>query len=522
MRLGKFEAKKRIEEYKVLEARYEQQLDMLKAADPYWWFEPSTGQIEGIAKEFLRKWLKEEDIPPELDGQKDSLLSDADIVLTAGGNQSGKTTREVIEDYIDITKCVPQAMESYYPKEKIPKKTPFNIRVVGVDHKTMLNNVLPNYQYWAPRQFLKNGKWADSFSSERNLLTLYGPKLDVMGSIEFMTNQMEVESFQGPPRDKLNYDEEPRLDIHKENLMRFVTSERLRIRFNMTPTKGMTWVKDQILDRAQTEAGNSIAAFKLSSVTNLKANLAVVEEILREMSSYEEIEMRLLGEFVSLSGLVYGRLFSRNLHVIEPFPITKDHLMVRGIDPHLVKPTVCVEVAVDREDNEYVIGTYAQDKDTEEIKADLRERMSPYRTGWTMCDKSADSNLKVLGDRNVFRELSTGTNAIPALFTSEKFTGSINAGVDQIKKLLRPNERTGKPKIFFFNCPENRLIINAMETMERDIASNEDLKGIRDKINEGKHDAHAALRYIHQRVVKWIPTQMEVPDYVPDNETLNY
>jgi hypothetical protein len=243
--------------------------------------------------------------------------------------------------------------------------------------------------------------------------------------------------------------------------------------------------------------------------------MQVLEEILRGLDSYEEIKMRLLGEFVSLSGLVYGKLFSRKMHLVDPFPIKYDqHLVYRGLDPHLVKPTVCVELAVDRENNKYVVGCYANDADTSEIKKDLAARVKEkgYRVGQARCDKSANSTIKVLGDRNVFRELSTGANAIPAMVTSEKFTGSINAGVDAIKQDLRLDERTGKPKLFFFNIPENKLLIKAMEGLERQLATDEEKNGIKDKIADGKWDAHSALRYLYQGPLRWLPPQESVPE----------
>lgn len=494
-----------------------QELDLIKSEDPFWYYEPSDGTISAENREFLNRWLKPDDIPEVSQCQLDAHKSTADIIAVGGGNQSGKSTYGAIEAYIQGTGEIPYPMQGLYPKEKIIRKKPSAIRVVGVDHKVVLNTLIPTYQKWVPRSYLNKGRWRESFSSEQNKLFLYKPNTDkVVCTIEFMTNKMDVETFQGPPLDLVIYDEEPRQDIRKENLLRFTTAEKLREIYAMTPTKGLTWVKDKVFDRIEDEDGNSIETFKLPSVGNKKANLAVLTEIMKGIDVYDERRMRLLGDFISLSGFVYGRIFNRKIHVIDPFPITKEHIVYRGLDPHLVKPSVCVELAVDREENEYVIGVYAKDADTEEIKEELAQRAKKYRTGWSMCDKSANSTIRVLGDRNIFKELSTGKNAIPALFTSDKFTGSINAGVDQIKKLLKPDERTGKPKLYFFNTPENRLIINAMETLERDQANNEDDKGIRDKIKEGKHDTHAALRYIHQRTVRWLPEQEEVPQYEED------
>lgn len=483
--------------------------DMEVAKNPFYMFDPSKKELNESQKAFLRKWLKEEDIPQVCDSQIDALCCDADIKLVSGGNQSGKSVTEAIEDGIDITKQVPYPMQSFYPKENIPPKIPFSVRTTGVDHTQLLNTVIPAYRQWIPRDFLIKGSWDHSFSSEKRLLTLKkGSK--VYGTVEFMTNQMEVEKFQGPPLDKCNYDEEPRQDIHKENLLRFVTAKRLRIRFHMTPTRGMTWVKSDIVDK-EGEPGSNIRCFKLPTVTNPKANLEVVEEILRKIDNYEERKMRLLGAFISLSGLVYGQLFNRQTHIIEPFDIANDNYVVyRGGDPHLVKPSVFVELAVDREGIGYVAGVYSRNCDTSEIKEDLKLRARGWRLAQTRVDKSCNSTIKALGDRNIFLELSRGENAIPAMVTSEKFVGSINAGVDTIKQALK------NKKLFFFDTPEVWTLIKAMESLEREMGTNEDKKGVRDVIAEGRWDAHAALRYIFQGPVNFIEAQMAAPELSDD------
>lgn len=498
----------------LLKDEYEELMRLMDAEiskNPFYFFDPPSGVLNREQKAFLRKWLKEEDIPDVVDGQLEALVDDHDINLTAGGNQSGKSTCGAIEDAIDISKQVPKALDGIYPLEKIPKKIPFNVRTVGVDHTQLLNTVIPAYRQWMPREFLIKGSWEHSFSSERRLLTLKkGSK--VYGTVEFMTNAMEVEKFQGPPLDKVNYDEEPRQDIYKENLLRFVTAKRLRVRFRMTPTRGMTWVKSDIVDKEG--PGSNIKCFKLATVCNPKANMEVVEEILRKIDNYEERKMRLLGAFISLSGLVYGNLFNRQAHIIEPFPVDYDNYVVyRGGDPHLVKPSVFVELAVDREGIGYVIGVYASPKDTAEIKSDLLERVKTrgkdsrgWRLAQTRVDKSCNSTIRALGDRNIFLELSRGTNAIPAMVTSEKFVGSINAGVDTIKQALK--ER----KLFFFDTPEVWTLIKAMESLEREMGTNEDKKGVRDVIAEGRWDAHAALRYIFQGPVNFIEPMMSAPE----------
>lgn len=443
----------------------------------------------------------------------------------AGGihHNSGKSTYGSIYAYIWATGEVPEGLKGIFPEETLTFDRNRNIRVVGVSNKQLMNTVLPTYQKWVPKSYLAKGKWSESFSSEQKKLFLYKDGVgEPISTIEFMTNEQDVESFQGPPLGLVIYDEEPLEKIRKENLMRFTTSDKLNELFCWTPTNGLSWATDLFSDEKD-DKGRSIDLCKFASVTNKKANMKVVDEICSEIHDYNELKMRLLGEFVSLSGLVYGNLFDSNIHVIEPFKITvKDHIVYRGLDPHLVKPSVCVEVAVDRLENHYVIGTYAKDCDTSDLKKDLKERAKNYRLGQTRCDRSADSDIKVLGDRNIFKELATGDNAIPAMFKSEKFTGSIHAGVDTIKQLLKVNDKTKKPRIFIFNTPENKLLITAFKTLERDAYTNEDVKGKRDKIMEGKHDAHAALRYVFQSRAPWIPPTEAVPEYEPVNENVGY
>ena len=504
-----------------LRMKYALKLKEVEASNPFYFYKPSDGNVDGERLDFLRRWLKEDDIPVgnKLDCQMDIHMSTANIIGASGGNQGGKSVGCCIEGYIWGTGALPNSLRDIYPKEKLPKEFPQFIRVVGVDHKTLLGNIIPTYQFWCPRDYLKDGSWEKSYSHEQRVLKLYkGDR--VIGMLEFMTNQQDVESFSGPPRHGVIYDEEPRHDIYKENLLRFSTTDKVKILFGMTPTNGITWVKEKIYDK-RFDKDESIEWFKMPSITNKKIKLDVLEKILQGLSSYEEIRMRLLGEFVSLSGLVYGNLFHSDVHVIEPFPITDDYYVVRGLDPHLVKPTVGVEMAIDREGNKYVIGCYSADKDTAEVKKDLKERAKNYRLGWTVCDKSANSTIRVFGDRNIYLELSRGENAIPALFTSDKWTGSIHAGVDEIKQSLKLKEK-GKPSLYFFNTKENRLIINAMRSLERDSYNDEDKSGIKDKIKEGKHDAHAALRYIFQRPVRWMPKMEVVPEYEPVSEAVGW
>lgn len=531
------ERKKKIEEIHAIRKSLLEKQEELMNADPFWFFKPHNGTINQQQKMFLEKWLKPEDIPQRLVGQTDVFASKSPINFVCGGNQSGKSLTGVIKRLIKATGLVPNSLKDIFPMETIIKKTPRLYRVVAEDYTNgLMKNILPAYQKWTPRECLIDGSWEKSFSVKENVLTLV---LDgkIVANIEFMSNSQDVETHQGPARDGCDFDEEPRYEIYKEDLMRLTTSEFFDINFYETPTHGMSWVYDKIYTKEADEYGNKIQTFSLSSVCNPKANLKVLDEIMKGIDSYEERRMRLLGEFVSLSGLVYGKLFDPMLHVIEPFPVncqcggTMAHsddcpytkfFVVRGIDPHLVTPTAVVYLAVDREDNHYVVTSYFKDKDIQEVKDDQMELSKGMRIGWSRVDASSDSTIKALNDRNIFIELSRGKNAIPALFKSEKYQGSIRVGVDEIKQRLKINEKTNKPRLFIFNVPENKELIHSFKTLERDTYANEDQKGMKDKIAEGKHHLHAALRYIYQGLVRWMPCYNYVPNYEEINLKTGY
>lgn len=502
--------------------RIEKQLEEVKAEyareNPYWFYVPSDGSVSEEGMQLLSDFLKPEDIPQSFIGQKHVHLSTASVRCVSGGNRSSKTVTNCVEDYINMTGELPNSMKGWYPKEKLPTRWPRSGRVIGVDFTQLHNTVLPKYRQWCPKEFLKKGSWEESFSSQHNRLDLFksGKKI---AQIEFLTNQMEVEKMQGPELDRLTIDEECSLEIFNENLKRFATSDKLDIQMGWTPTKGITWSYD-LFTKGQISgvARNfDVDSFALCAVTNPYVKISVLREILAGLSDYREIKVALLGSFESLSGFVYGSLYCDAVHKIEPFDIPSDWLVVRGLDPHMAKPTACLWAAIDHDDNVYVIDSYYQNHDIDTVKQHIAERSASYRKGWSVCDKSADSDHQLFRDtrglcRNIYKELTRGNNPISPLWKSEKFTGSIVAGVNEIKKYLKVNEVTGKPKMFFFDTPANRMIIQSMKTMERDTYANEEDRGMKDKIKEGPHDMHACLRYIFQYPIRWMPLVVDVPE----------
>lgn len=506
-------------------------------SDPFYFYEPVDGDIGIEAQEFLKEFLKEEDIPSKLDSAADVHGSEASIRGASGGNQSSKTTLGCIEGLIAATGALPLMFDkgSKFYKYKIPSKRlsmprPCHVRVIGEDYQNgILRNLIPTYRKWSPRDYLFNRSWEQSYSAGEQVIRYFKPGTkDLVGSIEFMSNKQDLGTFQGPPRHKLILDEEPLHEVYKENLMRFTTASDLDILFCMTPTKGLSWTYD-LYTRGEDESGHKVDWYQISSVCNPYANLKVLREILKEMPSYDEVKMRLLGEFISLSGLVYGKLFNSHIHVIEPFetgcncggsklhntgcPFTK-YVCFMGIDAHMVKDSCAVLAAYDQADNVIVDTCYKKPVDTDKFKSDLAFLTHNKRVAWTVFDPSNDSDLTIFKAKNIFWDMTHGEDRIKSGFCGDKRPGSIASGVDTIKRRLKPNSITGSPTLYIMNRPENQLLIKSFKTLQRDAWFNEDVKGQRDKIQEGIHDHHAALRYILQNRLSWQPHQEQT--YEPE------
>jgi len=510
-------------------AEIEKLQEEAKGADPFWYFEASDGEITESGRELAKEFLREDDIPDRVDGQLDALLSDADIIGVSGGNQSGKTTTEVIKGYIKSTGELPKSLEKYRDRfsKDIERATSKFIRgrVIAVDFKQLNNTVLYWWKHWCPKNYLLNGKWSDSYSVQFNKLTLYRGK-KACAEIEFMTNQQDIDSFQGPPLDWLVCDEEPKEKVYEENLLRFVTADRLDAGFYWTPTHGISWATEMFSEE-ETVSGDSIDLVKLSAITNKKANLSTLKNILlrlnpsrvKEGPDYEMVKMRLLGEVISLSGLIYGRVFDKRVHYQEVSPFFEDlikeekekYLCFCGMDPHSSTPTAMVFMLLDWDGNCYVDYCKTIPADTEQIKDEWNKTINErgYRMGFTVADRSSNNALPVAQVNSMFEEFKRGKNRINNLRLSAKWGGSIRDGVDEIKKRLRLNEINGKPTFYIVNRPENKDLVKSFLTLERETYANEDDKGPKDRIREGKHHYHAALRYIFQFPLNWYEPDIE-------------
>lgn len=483
------------------------EVDKVRKSDKFWFYEPSfTGPLDAARQAFAEKWINKEDLPKIWTGMDQAIQSKKNILGVFGGNGAGKTALNAVLAHIKITGELPEKMKILVPKEKLPKEWPVFGRVVGLSAALIEEVLVPTFKEWMPKSYWHREGWERTYNKQEKILRYFKNGTEYIGHIKFVSCEQDVEKTQGANLSFIHFDEEPSQEFFEEGLNRFRTS-RMDIAFFMTPTNGMSWTYDLLVNSQDPDT----ECFKISTLTNKYVDFNNTEKMLRKIDNYEARKMRLLGEFVSLSGLIYNgeSAFQRQLHLIKPFKMAYDeHILYRGLDIHLSKETCCVEVAVLPNNKKVVVGVYWKKGDTEQVKKDLAQRAIDrgYRLAWTRYDKSLDYEMKILGDINVIDLLRRPPAPIPALFPSDKYKGSIEGGVDLIKQDLKNGN------ILFFDTPEVWMLIKDIQTLEREKGSNEDKKGIRDKIAEGKKDRHAALRYVFQGNPRFIPHEEERPE----------
>src|SRR5581483_5671547 len=99
-----------------------EKIAVMKDSDPFWFYEPTRNTVSEAQRNFLKDFLRPEDIPTRLDAAVDVHACEANIVGVSGGNQSSKTTTCTIEDLIKACRVIPPSLKGIYPESKLPKK----------------------------------------------------------------------------------------------------------------------------------------------------------------------------------------------------------------------------------------------------------------------------------------------------------------------------------------------------------------------------------------------------------------
>jgi phage terminase large subunit-like protein len=174
-----------------------------------------------------------------------------------------------------------------------------------------------------------------------------------LSKIAFKSCEQGREKFQGTGLDFIWFDEEPPEDIYEECLIRTLDKEGSCVWATMTPLKGKTWVYDKIY----LDASGDISTMFMSWEDNPYLLPAEIKKMQSALSS-DALESRKYGRFMEGTGLVFSE-FCADTNVINPFDIPKGWYTCVSIDPGYTSPTAVLWLAVDDDQNIYVVADYA-------------------------------------------------------------------------------------------------------------------------------------------------------------------
>lgn len=201
-------------------------------------------------------------------------------------------------------------------------------------------------------------------SPERGIIdyVLVHNKFGSLSKIGFKSCDQGREKFQGEGLNWVWFDEEPPEDICEECLLRTLDKEGSCIWGTMTPLKGKSWVYERLF----LNEGEDINCMFMSWEDNPYLPPAEVKKMQGALSA-AVLESRKYGRFMEGTGMVFSEFTDEN--VIDPFDLDRTWYTCISIDPGFTNPCAVLWIAVDHDDNIYVVDDYSVAEQTVEQHA---------------------------------------------------------------------------------------------------------------------------------------------------------
>jgi phage terminase large subunit-like protein len=367
---------------------------------------------------------------PDWRPQLDFHMSQARIKQAIAGNRAGKT--------VCGAKELEWAASGEHPWIKFP--VPGEYWVVSLTNQMSIEVAEAELRKWVSRRAIK--RW----DAKYRVMTLMNDT-----TIGFKSCEQEINTFGGTAKDGIWFDEEPPgehgYQIYKECRMRTIDRNG-RIWFTMTPVLGMSWTADEIYEPAI--AGNpNYFVVEFSTYDNPHLTEDVIKEIEKDCTE-DERDMRFYGKYVQFAGLVYKE-FDRDVHIVQPFEIPAHWKRYRSIDHGINNPTACGWYAVNPDDEIFLYDEYYQTDRTAFENAEAIVSMTGAdKIQWTTIDPST-------ANRDPVARVSVRDEYRRAGIVTRLATNDVMPGINAVKQLLKVNESTKRPKIYFFSTCYNHI-----------------------------------------------------------------
>lgn len=216
-----------------------------------------------------------------------------------------------------------------------------------------------------------------------------------------------------------------------------------------------------------------------------------------------------LADFRKHTGLIYKN-FERSLHVIDPFDIPADWSLYRGIDFGSTNPTACVWIAVDKDNNFYIVDEHYETGQTIDYHAGrINANAFSARVTATYGDPSGAQWINEFAQRGIYitpANKETGTSKKNWVTygiekVAEKLKAQVGHSVPIVKNQLDDDKnkvswRHGMPQLYVFShCQHTIEEFEKYRWMEKAVSQAPDQNNpeVPEKANDHAMDA---LRYV--------------------------
>ena len=431
-------------------------------------------------------------------------------IAIVGGNRSSKTDTMMAELAIRMTGHVPLSLQGSYPREKLAA-LPIRARVVCNSLTDTLEPVIkpklrwdqwngvgdPNegrgHWGWVPQHCLKGGTWEKAYSEKYRTLAVSvdnywtggdGTTVSVRGTstCQFLSYDQDLTAFSGSSMHWVGHDELPPADIYRENRLRTL-DVRGRIYTAFTPPDeiGMaradvSWFYDDVYEPGR----RGTDGFETIILHTERNSILSPEDVARlaALLTDEQREVRLHGNFLHLSGVIYS-LFTHGdatwcfrcqkrivtvdgacvsckgddiesfTHVVEAHPVPNNWPIVMVIDPHPRKKDAIGWFAITPSDDVVLVAEAEADGTAADVKRVIDDVEQRHRL--LVRKRLMDPNIATETNDKLGRGWTIRKAYDDVGLRCDLANDEINAGIQNVMELLKPDPKTRRPRFRCFN-----------------------------------------------------------------------
>jgi PBSX family phage terminase large subunit len=215
------------------------------------------------------------------------------------------------------------------------------------------------------------------------------------------------------------------------------------------------------------DAKNQFALIRAPSTENVFLPDGYVESMLSTYSE-ERIQREVMASFDAFEGAVYPE-FRRDQHVVDDFVIPPQWTRVIGIDHGYRNPAAWIWGAVDPDGAIYIYREFYEsewlieeiirgkpEKNEKGVMALMKVDGKYEKIERAVIDPSTkaarnEREGRKISDFDIYQE------NLPADFPLFTANNDVSPGIDRVKTFLKPNQRTGRPRLYIFRSCSNLI-----------------------------------------------------------------